>query len=81
MSTAFVLSGCDDEIKHITLAPVPAELKTCFGQFVPMPAKGAMSRRQVAALIAALKESELAKSQCGQRLIGFYETQAEVYSR
>jgi hypothetical protein len=79
-SSAFALSGCD-EVKHITLAPVPADLKVCFGQFVPMPGKGAMSRQQTAALIAELKRSELAKSQCGQRLIGFYETQAEVYSR
>jgi len=32
-----------------------------------------MTKRQVVALIAALKKSETAKSQCGKRLIAFYE--------
>jgi hypothetical protein len=81
MSTTFVLSGCDANNPPITLAPVPGDLRTCFGQFVPAPAPGKMNARQVAALIAALKRSELAMSQCGRRLIAFYETQAWEYAR
>jgi hypothetical protein len=32
----------------------------------------------MARLVADLKKSELAKSQCGKRLIAYYETQAGV---
>lgn len=38
-----------------------------------MPPEGPMSKSQTIALIAALRKSEVAKSQCGKRLIAFYE--------
>lgn len=56
-------------------------MKACFGQFVPAPKPGALSKQEVVALIAALKKSELSKSQCGQRLISWYETQRDVFAR
>lgn len=73
------LTACDDSGNNFTLAPVPAELKTCFSNGVPVPKPGAMTRAQVADLIAQLKQSELQKSQCGRRLIAWYEAQAKVY--
>jgi hypothetical protein len=54
---------------------VPGDLKACFANVVPRPAAGDMTRQQAFALIASLKRSELAKSQCGRRLIAFYEAQ------
>lgn len=75
------LTGCVHSGAEITLAPVPAELKGCFSGTVPMPTPGALSRRQVVQLIADLKRSELQKSQCGRRLIAWYETQAREYAK
>lgn len=49
------------------------EYEQCFKKKVPQPTAGNMTKRQVVALIAALKKSETAKSQCGKRLIAFYE--------
>jgi len=45
----------------------------CFADTVPTPTPGTLSQAKVFAIIAALKKSEMAKSQCGQRLIAFYE--------
>ena len=38
-----------------------------------------MSKKDVVRLIADLKRSETAKSQCGKRLIQWYDTQREVF--
>jgi hypothetical protein len=40
-----------------------------------------MSKQEVVALIASLKKSELNKSLCGRRLIGWYENQRDVFAR
>lgn len=74
------LTSCVDSGRQITLAPVPGDLRVCFGRFVPAPKPGALSKREVAALIAELKKSELTKSRCGKRLIAWYETQAGVFA-
>jgi hypothetical protein len=38
-----------------------------------MPPEGALSKGETIKLIATLRKSEVAKSQCGKRLIAFYE--------
>jgi hypothetical protein len=53
----------------IRVGEVPADIRGCFDRLVPAPKKGAMSKKQALALIAALKVSELEKSQCGKRLL------------
>jgi hypothetical protein len=50
-------------------------MQACFTTMVPKPPKGEITRQQAYNIIAALKRSELAKSQCGKRLIAFYEAQ------
>lgn len=71
--TACASSG---RLKPTSLAPVPGDIRACFNHLVPAPKRGSMSKRQVVELIAALKKSEVSKSQCGQRLIKFYENQS-----
>jgi hypothetical protein len=69
-------SGSKTTAPTTTLAPVPSDMDACFSRFVPKPPKGQPSTKQQAYnLIGALKRSELEKSQCGKRLIQFYEAQ------
>lgn len=74
-----MLSGCVSsgsvEVRPTQLAEIPPDVRSCFVKLVPMPALGRMTARQAYELIGALKKSELAKSQCGQRLIQFYDRQ------
>lgn len=55
------------------LPQLPGEYDQCFSKKVAQPSAGTITKKQVFALIAALKKSETAKSQCGKRLISFYE--------
>lgn len=61
--------------EQTTLAPIPADMRVCFDTAVPKPPAGNLTRAQAFAIIAALKRSELMKSQCGKRLVQFYEAQ------
>ena len=47
--------------------------RECFTQIVGRPATGALTQDDVFILIAALRNSEIRKSQCGLRLIAYYE--------
>jgi hypothetical protein len=38
-----------------------------------------MSREQAAQLMAAFRKSDYAKSQCGKRLMGWYDAQAKAF--
>lgn len=58
------------------MPPPPADIHACFLHSVPQPAQPPRTRRQAFDLIAALKESETRKSQCGLRLIAFYQPYA-----
>ena len=42
----------------------------------PPPPAGALSQKQVAALIGRLRASEVAKTACGQRALALYDAQA-----
>jgi hypothetical protein len=55
------------------MPPVPTDIVKCFDELVPPPKRGTMTQEQTFTLIAALKRSEKAKSQCGKRLIAWYE--------
>lgn len=71
---ALTLTGCATSGLVKPSYPVlPADLRVCFNETVPAP-KGPMSKGQVLNLIAALKESETAKTDCGARLISFYDS-------
>jgi hypothetical protein len=51
----------------------------CFDKLVPAPKRGEMRKSDMLRLIADLKRSEMAKSECGKRLLSFYETQRAVF--
>lgn len=77
-----MLTACENSGDgRITLAHLPGDIRLCFDKLVPAPPAGALSRQQIVQLISDLKRSELAKSQCGKRLIGFYDAQAEAFAR
>lgn len=63
----------------VRLAEIPADLRSCFRKTVaPPPATGDLTRAQVAGLLAELKRSERAMSVCGQRIIAWFDAQAET---
>jgi hypothetical protein len=64
-------AGRDEHVA--SLSPVPRDLRSCFNKLTPMPPEGALSKGETIKLIATLRKSEVAKSQCGKRLIAFYE--------
>ena len=74
MLTGCVSSGTT-KIEAPGLQPIPSDIKVCFTKLVPKPVSGEMTKRQIVKLLGELKKSELAKSQCGKRLIAFYENQ------
>lgn len=72
---ALMLTGC--ATSGVSRLPMlPSGYLACFNQMVPRPPPGNLTQRQVFDLIAAFKRSDQAKSQCGRRLIAFYETLA-----
>ena len=52
---------------------LPADLPVCFQKQVPAPKPGPLSKAQIIQLVSALKKSEVEKTECGRRLIAFYE--------
>jgi hypothetical protein len=70
--TAMTLASCATS-GTAKLPALPADLAGCFDRLVGAPAKGALTQGQVFTLIAELRKSEAAKSQCGKRLIAFYD--------
>ena len=74
---ALTLSGCATSGSKI-VAPsypeLPADLRVCFDVTVAAPKAGPMTKAQVIAKIAELKRSEAQKTDCGKRLISFYDS-------
>lgn len=71
------LSGCatfGNKVVAPAYPALPADLTVCFDKQVPAPKAGSLSKAQVIQLIAALKKSEAEKTECGRRLIAFYES-------
>lgn len=71
------LSGCasfGSKAIEPSYPTLPVDLQTCFDTTVPAPKPGPMTKRKVIMLIAELKKSEAEKTECGKRLIAFYES-------
>jgi hypothetical protein len=65
----------------IKLADIPPDIRACLKREVPAPLPGEMSREQAAQLMAAFRKSDYSKSQCGKRLMGWYDAQARAFRR
>lgn len=61
--------------KAAGLPPVPSELRVCFDRVFQFPGeKGTgYSKEQTVAIIGGLRGSELGKTDCGRRLLAFYD--------
>ena len=57
------------------LPPVPVDLRLCFNSVFMFPGdRGvAWTNEQTVAIIGGLRGSELEKTDCGQRLLAFYD--------
>lgn len=64
----------------VTLAPVPGDLRACFDRLVSKPPGGDLTKKQMFRIVADLRASEESKSQCGKRLLAWYDAQAAVYA-
>lgn len=60
-----------------TYPEIPSDIRACFNETVPAPPEGDLTRADVIHLIAALKQSEAEKTECGLRIIAFYDSLAE----
>ena len=79
---ALTLGGCVTSGSNGTsLAPIPGDIVTCFDSIVPAPKKQELTKKDIVRLIGDLKKSEMSKSQCGKRLIGYYDAQREVFDK
>ncbi len=69
------LTGCvtSGTAKAPVYPVLPADLRVCFDETVPAPAEGPMTKARVMFLIGSLKRSEAKLSDCGQRLVAFYD--------
>jgi hypothetical protein len=63
------------------MKPVPEELRKCFAGTVPWPPGAEWSREEVTRLIADLRQSEYAKTQCGRDLLSFYDEQVNLQKK
>lgn len=61
------------QVYNPSLPEIPADIRICFETTVAKPKAGPMDKPAVFKLIAALKKSEAAKTDCGKRLIQFYD--------
>jgi len=75
---ALTLSGCATSGKFAApnYPELPADLRICFNTIVAPPSVGPMTKKRVMLLIGAFKASETEKTDCGKRLIAFYDTLA-----
>lgn len=79
VSISLLLTACEPSGKgEFRLTDLPQDIRTCFDEMTPRPPDGALSQKQVAALIAKLRASEMAKTGCGRRALALYDAQAAV---
>ena len=76
--TGCVTSGQAPKNSRVRLSAVPADIRTCIAKEVPVPLPGSMSRADAAQLMAMFRKSDVAKTHCGIRLIGWYDAQAKA---
>lgn len=72
------LGGCltTGSPKHISAAlpEIPADVRSCFTTLVSAPGAARLTNRDLVQLVADLRRSEYAKSECGKRLLNYYDT-------
>lgn len=59
------------------LAAVPDDLRVCFERITDLPATKIWSAEVSGETITKLRKSELGKTDCGKRLLKFYDDQRE----
>lgn len=73
------LGGCASSRSPVVvehrLAPIPADVRTCFTSEYKLPPGEEYTKAQVLEVIGALVKQDKVKSACGQRLIAWYEKQ------
>jgi hypothetical protein len=60
---------------RVAMPSVPHELRTCFEEVFSLPGKrgAGWTNEQAISIIGGLRDSELAKTDCGRRLLAFYD--------
>lgn len=74
---ALALSGCVSTAGVSTrpdLPDVPRELRECFAGVVDLPPQAEYDADIVAKALIEVRTSELAKTNCGKRLLAFYDS-------
>lgn len=71
--TAGVVPACEKGVVPggVVLPYAPSHYVTCFSKLSTIPI-GSLTRDKVVLLVAELRKSELAKSQCGKDLLDWY---------
>jgi hypothetical protein len=81
LSSALLLAACAhlggapvaSKDHRVDLPPVPADLKTCFVGVTTLPPEAQWDAVTTTKVIIDLRKSEAEKTDCGRRLIRFYE--------
>ena len=67
-----MLTSCKPSGNKILLPDLPSDIQTCIEKIIEAPISGSMTKAQAFELIGKLHENDVAKTQCGQRLIKIY---------
>jgi len=75
-------TGCQPQTPSakVGLPAAPAHYVACFKKLTDIPV-GSLTRDKVVQLVAKLRHSELAKSQCGKDLLAWYATVKTAFGR
>lgn len=71
-----LLAGCaapEAPVVRPDLPAVPAHLRECFDGVTTLPSDNQWTSEVVGDVIATLRVSELAKTDCGRQLLAFYD--------
>lgn len=79
--TAGIGDGCEKQIAPpgVNLPYAPQHYVDCFNKLTPIPIK-TLDKQMVVKLIADLRRSELAQSQCGKDLLAWYDKVRVAYA-
>ena len=82
MFTLSGAEGCNPRVQKATvnLPHTPSYYRACFSKLTPIPI-GTLTRQKVVRLVAVLRRSEKAKSQCGKDLLAWYDTVRLTYAK
>ena len=82
MFTLSGAEGCTPRLQKTTvsLPKAPSYYRACFAKLTPIPVNS-LTRQKVVRLVAALRRSEKAKSQCGKDVLSWYDTVRLTYAK